>query len=95
MNSTVFEVDVAHTFGTCAIGQVNYALAIVLQSCKCSTVREIHTVTSITEGEDFLDGFVRGLDFGLVSGRCFPRWWWCWMGEDQRENGQSTVFPGH
>ena len=67
-DGTIFEVDMAHALGAGAFVPVNSPLVVVVETGRASGVREVHVVTEMAEGEDILDGLVRGADFGFTGG---------------------------
>ena len=67
-DGAVLEVDVAHALGGGALGPVDGALVIVVQTGRSVGVREVHVITHVSEREDFLDSLVRGTDFSFAGG---------------------------
>ena len=67
------EADVAHALGGGALGPVNGALVIVVQTSRSVGVGEVHVITPVSEREDFLDSLVRGADFSFAGGATCAR----------------------
>ena len=67
-DSTVLEFDVTHLLGAGTFGPINGALIVVVDTGGTIGIQKVYVIISVTEGNDFLNSFVRGADFSFAGG---------------------------